>query len=694
MQRITSTLTTLLLLICSYVYGRGGGDAYLFDGTNQVNLGSEVLRDVKTFEMWFKIELGFDKNSPLAEVLMARDIYGPNSFSSGQVILYFVPAGGQDAGHLIFEKADQTTSSQISSNSDSWDAGRWYHVAIVTSPVDGMMMYINGVLQDDINSNTDEYWFRDNGPTGNVYLGRWGNSASGYFGGQIDELRFWSTVKSEAQIRSKMCSHISCSTDLVAYFSFDKNNSGLTGCPGVITQLNGASISSYIISSLPMGEESLPFYPTDWNGFIGSYTPNSIEYELSSINSSADGVHFYYDPDLPDGKLPKGAFAGLVGVWFTDPDSKYDLELKYLNLSDCENCKEILSRNDATIMNWVHRAYGSSTCAETFANEAPSGTGHRQEYAFFTKLEIDLGLPDSLEKCEFDSLYVSPVAYVGANYLWDDGSTDPLRVISAPGTYYLTFDYLGCQVIDSVIVKDIKTPKFSLPKDTTICEGDVLQLFAPISSDQVYWSGSPVSLPDDSVVNVWHEGKYWLTLRNSYCYYTDTINVTVLKPISMELGNDTTLCLGQPLELVLSKQASDVIWSNNFIGVDQTIFNEPGTYWAYQYNDCFSASDTIKVEYMECDCALEVPTAFTPNNDRLNDLYAPITACYFEEFDFRVIDRWGNIVFESHDPQTFWDGTTGGVNCPAGAYAWILRYKKYSWNTSARVQQGVLTLYR
>lgn len=93
------------------------------------------------------------------------------------------------------------------------------------------------------------------------------------------------------------------------------------------------------------------------------------------------------------------------------------------------------------------------------------------------------------------------------------------------------------------------------------------------------------------------------------------------------------------------------------------------------------------------DCSIRVPTAFTPNGDGRNDYLYPIHAYNVSNLLFRVFNRWGQLVFESRNASTQWDGTFKGIQQPMGAYAWQLSYTVA--NTGKRyVQQGTSVLIR
>ena len=52
----------------------------------------------------------------------------------------------------------------------------------------------------------------------------------------------------------------------------------------------------------------------------------------------------------------------------------------------------------------------------------------------------------------------------------------------------------------------------------------------------------------------------------------------------------------------------------------------------------------------------ELPNVFTPNNDGANEIFGPYPYRFVSEVDFKVFTRWGNLVFETKNPDIQWDG--------------------------------------
>ncbi len=108
-------------------------------------------------------------------------------------------------------------------------------------------------------------------------------------------------------------------------------------------------------------------------------------------------------------------------------------------------------------------------------------------------------------------------------------------------------------------------------------------------------------------------------------------------------------------------------------------------------NPCYDTSYLeVKVLY---NCYIAVPTAFTPNGDGTNDYLYPLNAYKAKDLEFRVYNRWGQLVFETKDWTRKWDGTINGVAQASGVYAWYLSYTNTD-NGQQYFQKGTTVLIR
>jgi gliding motility-associated-like protein len=76
-------------------------------------------------------------------------------------------------------------------------------------------------------------------------------------------------------------------------------------------------------------------------------------------------------------------------------------------------------------------------------------------------------------------------------------------------------------------------------------------------------------------------------------------------------------------------------------------------------------------------CEVQIPNAFTPNDDEFNDLFSAQSNCNFEEFELRIFNRWGQEIFFSRNPAVGWNGSTDSGNKASsdGIYFFSLRYR-------------------
>ena len=88
----------------------------------------------------------------------------------------------------------------------------------------------------------------------------------------------------------------------------------------------------------------------------------------------------------------------------------------------------------------------------------------------------------------------------------------------------------------------------------------------------------------------------------------------------------------------------------------------------------FNCVDTTHdIVHIISDVIIYAPNAFTPDNDNLNnDWRVYIDGININEFHLVMFNRWGEIIWESYDPEGVWDGTYGGKKLQDGTYIWSL----------------------
>ena len=162
----------------------------------------------------------------------------------------------------------------------------------------------------------------------------------------------------------------------------------------------------------------------------------------------------------------------------------------------------------------------------------------------------------------------------------------------------------------------------------------------------------------------------------------------------LDFLKDTTVCIGNELELnATAPFTKTYTWENGLIYPNR-IIKDSGVYAITIANECSSDSRIFKVVFEECHCNVFVPSAFTPNNDGLNDRFAPGVQCAsVKDFQFQVFNRYGNVVYRSAEPYKGWDGKIGNQEAPSGVYVWMLEYRNPN-NKQVFKQKGTVVLIR
>jgi gliding motility-associated-like protein len=70
-----------------------------------------------------------------------------------------------------------------------------------------------------------------------------------------------------------------------------------------------------------------------------------------------------------------------------------------------------------------------------------------------------------------------------------------------------------------------------------------------------------------------------------------------------------------------------------------------------------------------------VPNSFTPGGtDEFNNVFKwTVLGIDESQFNLSIYNRWGEIIWETNDPHSTWDGTYDNKACPAGTYAWVIK---------------------
>ena len=172
-------------------------------------------------------------------------------------------------------------------------------------------------------------------------------------------------------------------------------------------------------------------------------------------------------------------------------------------------------------------------------------------------------------------------------------------------------------------------------------------------------------------------GYYYATVSRQNCIHTAGANVSFVD-LTQNL-HDTVFCLGQPVNMTAHASVpygATALWSTGS-QVDSIYIRQAGTYWVQVTEAACTGADTMTVDVENCDCQAVLPGAFTPNGNGINDSYHPLFPNFCDVFDytFCIYNRWGQLVFTSHNPADRWEGKYHGTPQETGTYMYLLEYR-------------------
>ncbi len=143
-------------------------------------------------------------------------------------------------------------------------------------------------------------------------------------------------------------------------------------------------------------------------------------------------------------------------------------------------------------------------------------------------------------------------------YLWSTGATSQSITATATGIYTVTVTNLaGCSTTDQISVTVLPKLNVNFGPDKSICAGATALLDAgAISGASYLWSTGAVT----QTINVTTAGEYWVKVTVGACFVSDTVNVIVNPVPIVNLGANTSICIGDSITLDAGVNTS-YLWS-------------------------------------------------------------------------------------------------------------------------------------
>ena len=287
---------------------------------------------------------------------------------------------------------------------------------------------------------------------------------------------------------------------------------------------------------------------------------------------------------------------------------------------------------------------------------------------------------------------------------------DTAYYVVSSGNYVVEMkDLMGCETTDTITITahdQIEIIIDSIKNETCLTSSDA-SIFVHIEGGvPPYLTNSPIHENNLINVNDLSRGIYLIEVRDSVnCGNSKEVVIDYIDSVYVDIKQeDEILEYGESIVLDIDYHAS----SQNIIFqwtpseglscndcMDPTARPLNDTYYFLLMEDdngCYS-SDSVRINLFSN--ILYMPSAFTPNDDGLNDEFKSLG--YLEgviNYRLMIFNRYGQFIADIHNPFFGWDGNYKGEKCQVGTYVWKLIYE-FDENPNKKgpiTEMGVVTL--
>lgn len=329
---------------------------------------------------------------------------------------------------------------------------------------------------------------------------------------------------------------------------------------------------------------------------------------------------------------------------------------------------------------------------------------------------------DTTLLCSTDSAYLYADVtngFLPYSYEWGDGDTTATNwsgdFENGQNTVILTVtDDCGFEVSDTSFVTLNQTLSIDTmiqsPADCGVPNGYVSGQGSGFTGTANYtWSGPGQPALDSINATVWQNlssGWYYFSIEDDVCLVEDSIFLEQEPPPTASFEADPNQG-NAPLDVVFTNTSDPAItydWDFgngdtivvNDLSSQNTTYTEEGAYTVTltisDGNCTDQASQTILVNLI-LPLSYDMPNVFTPNGDGVNDKFT-LNTVNAETLEIVVLNRWGNVVFESNDTDFEWNGNVqnSGAECVDGTY--FYKFKITGEGNQEAEEHGFVQLVR
>ncbi len=196
-------------------------------------------------------------------------------------------------------------------------------------------------------------------------------------------------------------------------------------------------------------------------------------------------------------------------------------------------------------------------------------------------------------------------------------------------------------------------------------------------------------------------GEYQVELTETYngidYVFTEPVVINPLPSIDIGAGKDTIYILPNSSVRLDAGEGYDVYnWNPNLSSGRYLDADHEGMYICKVIDfNCCTNSDTVFIKYSK----LSYPNAFVPQGNKAENqtfkVVGQISA--ISKYQLNIFNRWGQLVFETSDPNIGWDGTYKGATAPTGTYIYSSVFTSFESGVQSSIDiktTGSVTLIR
>lgn len=260
-----------------------------------------------------------------------------------------------------------------------------------------------------------------------------------------------------------------------------------------------------------------------------------------------------------------------------------------------------------------------------------------------------------------------------------------LDTTASSGKFKISYKYQDCETFAEIEIINLKSPS-----EAQICEDQKafkLPTVIPIGGT---WSTTDKSFTINGSDLTWKtdlKGEFSFEYALNGCKKSFNLIISPLPEVEFETLPNADYIAGESISFVNKStiqgdsKPMSYKWTidGNEFSTENTdfIFNNPGKYTVkLEAKSKFGCTHFIEKQIDIIDALkLETENIFTPNGDGVNDLF-PKREFFKDgyEFKFKIFDKWGALIFNSENNQS-WDGKKNNGVVDLGVYFWSLEIK-------------------